>query len=399
MARILLSINAGWNVVNFRGGLVRALVADGHDVIAAVPDDGSMEAIAALGAEPVALPMAASSVSPAGDLALFARYRRLIAVRRPHVYLGWTIKPNTYGSAAAALARVPRINNISGLGTAFIRRSWLTHVARALYRVGLAGSSTVFFQNEDDRAEFVGAKLVKPVQVRLLNGSGLDLDHFAPQPAHHRAPGDVRFLLIARLVRDKGVYEYVEAARAVKARHPGARFALLGFLDVDNRTAISRAEVDAWVAEGVVDYLGASDDVRPHVAAADCIVLPSYREGTSRVLLEAGAMARPAVTCDVPGCNNVVTNGETGFLARVRDAADLARAIERVIALGAEGRALMGRAAHARIATHFSEASVIAAYRDAIARALVGRDGAAPPLPPADAASRGGGEVNLRTAA
>lgn len=399
MARILLSINAGWNVVNFRGGLVRALVADGHEVIAAVPDDGSMDGIAALGAEPVELPMASSSVSPADDLALFARYRRLIRRRRPDVYLGWTIKPNTYGSAAAALARVPRVNNISGLGTAFIRRNWLTHVARGLYRVGLAGSSTVFFQNEDDRAEFVGARLVKPAQVRLLNGSGLDLDHFAPAPPAQRDAGDVRFLLIARLVRDKGVYEYVEAARQVKARHPGARFAIVGFLDVDNRTAISRAEVEGWVAEGVIEYLGPSDDVRPHVAAADCIVLPSYREGTSRVLLEAGAMARPAVTCDVPGCNNVVTEGETGFLAKVRDAADLARGIERVIALGPEGRALMGRAAHARIATHFSEAGVIAAYREAIARAVPHL--AASPLRPGDAPSRGGAEANanLRTAA
>ena len=243
-------------------------------------------------------------------------------------------------------------------------------MAEVLYRLGLGGSSTVFFQNADDRALFLDRGLVRAEQTVLLPGSGLDAAHYDPAPWPRPTDGQFRFLLVARLIRDKGVFEFVEAARAVKARHPQARFQLLGFVDVDNRTAISRAELDAWVREGLVEYLGAADDVRPHLAAADCVVLPSYREGLSRVLLEAGAMERPAIATDVPGCRDVIQHGRTGLLCRVRDSANLAEAMERIMAMPAAERAAMGEAARQRVARDFSEATVIAAYRQAIARAL-----------------------------
>jgi len=370
MSRVLISINAAWNVVNFRAGLVRALVADGHEVIAAVVDDGAIAGVTALGARPIAIPMASRSTSIGKDAALFARYLRLMRRERPDVYLGWTIKPNTYGSAAAALLGVPVVNNISGLGTAFIRSSWLTRIAKALYRVGLARSSTVFFQNYDDRDLFVKQRLVRPEQTELLPGSGIDVDRFDPAAFPAEPDGLFRFLLIARLVRDKGVVEYVEAARMLRARFPHTRFEILGFLDVDNRTAIPRTEFDAWVADDSIAYLGAAEDVRPHIARADCIVLPSYREGTSRVLLEAAAMAKPSVTTDVPGCRDVVIDGETGLLCAPRDASDLARKMTAMLDMPESARAVMGRAARARAAAHFSEQYVIERYRMAIARAI-----------------------------
>lgn len=370
MPRVLISINAAWNVVNFRAALVRALVADGHDVVAAVPDDGALNKVSALGARVAVLPMTSGSTSVLGDLALLWRYLRLIRRERPAAYLGWTIKPNTYGSLAARLLGVARINNVSGLGTAFIRESWLTRVAEALYRLGLRGSSTVFFQNADDRALFLERALVDAGQTALLPGSGIDPAHYDPAPWTRAEDGTFRFLLVARLIRDKGVREFVEAARIVRQAHPQARFQLLGFLDVDNRTAISRSELDQWLAEGVVEYLGAAEDVRPHIAQAHCVVLPSYREGLSRVLLEAAAMERPAIASDVPGCRDVVLSGRTGLLCKVRDAADLAAQMGQLLAMPEPACAEMGRAARERVIRDFSEAAVIAAYRQALARAF-----------------------------
>lgn len=373
MSRVLIAINAAWNVVNFRAGLVRALVADGHEVIAAVPDDGAIARVEALGARVVVVPMSSASTSVTGDLALLRRYIGLIRRERPDAYLGWTIKPNTYGSLAARLMGVPRINNVSGLGTAFIRETWLTKVAEVLYRLGLGGSSTVFFQNLTDRDEFVARGLVAAGQTQVLPGSGLDAAHFDPAAFPRAEDGTFRFLMIARLIRDKGVCEFVAAARIVRARFPQARFALLGFLDVDNATAITRAELDGWVAEGVVEYCGAAEDVRPFLGNADCVVLPSYREGLSRVLLEAGAMARPAIATDVPGCRDAIEPGVTGMLCAVRDPASLAERMIAMLTLPADARMAMGRAARARVIADFAEDHVIAAYRAALARAIAMR--------------------------
>lgn len=370
MSRVLISINAAWNVVNFRAGLVRALVADGHEVIAAVPDDGALDKVAALGVRVVPFPMTSGSISVLGGVLLFWRYWRLIRRERPDAYLGWTIKPNTYGSLAARLLGTARINNVSGLGTAFIRENWLTRVAETLYRLGLGGSDTVFFQNHDDRALFLARRLVGPGQTAVLPGSGIDTGHYDPAPWPRGADGTFRFLLVARLIRDKGVREFVAAARIVRQSHPQARFVLLGFLDVDNRTAIGRAELDEWLREGVVEYLGAADDVRPHLAAADCVVLPSYREGLSRVLLEAAAMERPAIASDVPGCRDVVVAGRTGLLCAVRDPASLAECMAQMLAMPAAARAEMGRSAREHVRRHFSEEAVISAYRQALERAI-----------------------------
>lgn len=368
--RIAICINAAWNVLNFRAGLVCALIADGHEVIAIVPADASVPKLRALGVRVIETPMSSRTASVVKDIGLAARLFATLRRERPDVYLGYTIKPNTYGSAAAALLGIPVINNISGLGTAFISTSWLTYVARALYRIGLARSETVFFQNEDDRALFVGQRLVTADRTAILPGSGIDLAAFDPQAFPVERDGTIRFLMIARMVRDKGVLEYVAAARLVLARFPEVRFELLGFLDVDNRTAIARETVDGWVAEGLVDYLGDTEDVRPFLARADCIVLPSYREGTSRVLIEAAAMARPAVTTDVAGCRDVVEAGVTGLLCAPRDADDLAARMIDMLELGATGRERMGHAARAMAERRYSERIVIERYRAAINAAV-----------------------------
>jgi glycosyltransferase involved in cell wall biosynthesis len=367
----VISINTAWNIVNFRGGLIRALQADGFRVVAIAPPDAYSPRLAAMdvGFEPIAID--SKGLSPAGDLRLVARYRALFRRLKPDVYLGWTAKPNIWGSLAAHAAGVPAINNISGLGTAFIAGGWLGATVSALYRLALSRSATVFFQNAEDRDLFVQRKLVRAGRTGVLPGSGIDTDRFAPRPGRAE-DGSFVFLLPARLLWDKGVAEFVEAARAVRAERPATRFQLLGFLDVENRTAVPRAAVDAWVAEGLIEYLGATDDVRPPLAAADCVVLPSYREGLPRSLLEGAAMARPLIAADAPGCRDVVRDGVNGYLCAVRDAASLADAMRRMIALPPEARAALGAAGHGIAEAEFAEGIVVARYRAAIAAALAG---------------------------
>lgn len=368
--RIVISTNSSWNIANFREGLIRALILEGYEVLALAPLDGSVEKLEAMGCRVLPINMNNKGVNPLQDALLFVNYWRLLRQAQPAAYLGYTIKPNVYGSLAAQALGIPVINNISGLGTAFIRKNWLTAVVKRLYHTALKRSHKVFFQNEEDRSLFVENDLVRLGQTGVLAGSGINVDKFAPTGAlqARSAPEVKRFLLIARLLRDKGIVEYVEAARRVRQRHPAARFGILGFLDVENRTAISRAEVDAWVAEGVIEYLGATDDVRPFIEDADCVVLPSYREGTPRTLLEAAAMGKPLIATDVPGCRNVVMHETNGYLCRAQDADDLADQLERFIALPEAEVGAMSRNSRDMVLEKYDERLVIAPYLDTIGK-------------------------------
>lgn len=368
--KIAISINACWNFLNFRAGLIKALTSEGYEVIAIAPADPRSAELEALGCRYVPLEMDSKSVSPLHDLGLMMGYRRLLRRERPDVYLGYTIKPNLYGSLAAHSLRIPVINNISGLGTAFIREGWLNRMVRLLYRAALSRSQIVFFQNGDDRDLFLGSGLVNQGQVRLLPGSGIDLAAFVPGAASAQRGEPFAFLMIARLLADKGVREYVEAARIVAKDRPDVRFRLLGFLGARNKTAIDRRTVEAWQAEGAIDYLGDADDVRPHIAAADCIVLPSYREGLPRTLLEGAAMAKPLIATDVPGCRDVVEHGVNGYLCAVREGRALAEAMQAMLALPDAQRMEMGAAGRGKVERVYDERIAIGRYLQAVRDAL-----------------------------
>ena len=362
---IVISANSSWNIVNFRSGLIRALVAQDYRVVVIAPKDRYSDQITALGAEYRQIALSSSGISLIEDGLLLLRYRRLLRELRPRAFLGFTAKPNIYGSLAAFGLGIRVINNISGLGTVFIKPGALQGLVSLLYRCALSRSAVVFFQNPDDRDLFVQRRLARYDQAHLLNGSGIDLDQFRP-PDNERAPGPMRFVLVARMLRDKGVEEYIGAARVLRGEGSDARFALLGPTDADNRTAISPAQIAAWESEGLVDYLGTSDDVRPHIAAADCVVLPSYREGLPRSLIEAAAMGRPIVTTDVPGCRAAVEDGVTGLLCEVRSAKALAEALRRLIAFPESTRLAMGRAGRDRAERLYDQEIISAAYLDQI---------------------------------
>ena len=366
--KIIICLNTAWNLVNFRSGLIRALVAAGNEVLAVAPDDKYAADLKALGCRFVPLHMDNGGTNPVKDALLTWRFLRLFARERPDAFLGYTVKPNVYGSLAAHMLHVPVINNIAGLGAVFIKDGWLVRVVRWLYRKALKRSAKVFFQNDDDRQLFISSALVRAEVTELLPGSGIDLNRFTPAVTQtvHDSNSKFRFLLIARMLRDKGVDEYVEAAKLLHARWPQAEFCLLGFVDVKNPAAISKAEMDTWVAEGVVNYLGVSDDVREQIATADCIVLPSYREGTPRTLLEAAAMARPIITTDAVGCREVVDDSVNGYLCKVRDAGDLAEKMDRMLSLSKEQRTEMGLRGRAKMEAEFDEQIVIKKYLAAI---------------------------------
>lgn len=362
---IVISANSSWNIVNFRGGLIRALRNRGYRIVVAAPEDKQTSRLGEFGATFVHVPMNSSGLSIAEDLRLLLRYLKIFRKIKPFAYLGFTAKPNIYGSLAARAVGAKVINNVSGLGTVFIKRGPLTALLVQLYRFSFRTSSRVFFQNREDMELFITSRTVRRQQAELLPGSGVDLARFRPGDGV-RAAGPFRFLLVGRLLWDKGVAEYVEAARLVSRSHPEVRFQILGPAGVNNRTAVPSSFLERWRAETAIEYLGESDDVRMAMEQADCIVLPSYREGLPRALLEGSAMGKPLIATDVPGCRDVVVDGETGYLCEVRSANSLAAAMLKMLELPAAERLAMGRRGRRKVEQEFCESLVIAKYLDAL---------------------------------
>jgi len=308
--------------------------------------------------------------NPLRDAGLLFAFIRLFLRERPKCALCYTIKPNIYGSLAARIAGVPVINNVAGLGTVFSSPSWITPVATRLYRQAFQRSGHVFFQNASDLAFFRKLGLVQADSSSLLPGSGVNVDRFCPGEAKHDSDANATsFLMMGRLLWEKGVGEYVEAGRLVKSKFPGTRFKLLGFVGVPNPTAVPRSSIDEWVKQGVIEYLGHTSDVVPHIAAADCVVLPSYYgEGTPRSLLEAASMGKPIITTDMPGCRDTVEDGKTGFLVRPRDIQDLAHKMETIVRLGQRRRTELGLQGRQKMVREFDERMVIERYLSMIER-------------------------------
>lgn len=338
--RVLVIAGMHESLINFRGPLIAELQAKGFQVHVAAPDlplhscaRWKLEAMALTVHE---VPMLRTGTNPFADLHTALALWRLMRSIRPTMVLGYTVKPVIYGTLAAWLAGVPRrYALITGLGYAFqgnARFGTLQALVQRLYAWALCKAKLVFFQNPDDLALFRQRGILQAsTPVCLVNGSGVDLVSFAAKPLPcFLDVGGMRFLLIARLLGDKGVREYAQAARVLKRTHPQVQCALVGWIDT-NPNAIAQSELDAWVAEGCIEYLGRVDDVRPAIEACSVYVLPSYREGTPRSVLEAMAMARAIITTDAPGCRETVVDGDNGFLVPVKDPDALAKAMLRFI--------------------------------------------------------------------
>jgi glycosyltransferase involved in cell wall biosynthesis len=321
------------SLVGFREALIRESIGLGHEVLCVAPDfdAGTRARVAALGCETAEIPLSRRSLNPFADFATIRALRALFAEWRPDVVMGYTPKPAIYASLAATQAGVGRIvPMMTGLGFAFTEggggaRALARAVSRRLYRRAFAGATGAIFHNADDYAT-LAPLIPSHAPVTLVPGSGVDLEAFAAQPLPPLRDGLI-FLMIARLVRDKGVAEFVEAARSVKSAAPQARFLLIG-PEETGPAGFPRSRLEA---EPAVEWLGASDDVRPHLARAHVYVLPSYREGMPRTVLEALATGRPVITTDAPGCRETVRDGVNGFLVPPRNAAALAEAMMKLL--------------------------------------------------------------------
>jgi glycosyltransferase involved in cell wall biosynthesis len=379
--KIVISVNAAWNIHNFRSGLVKAMIRQGYEIMVMAPDDRYSRRLSLLGCRFKVLPMDNNGTSPSHDLALLVKYWRVLQSVRPLAYLGYTIKPNVYGSIAAHGLGIPVINNIAGLGTTFINKNLLTSLVKRLYRVSLRKSNRVFFQNSDDLNLFIQAGLIQPGTADVLPGSGIDVNHFAPAPLHRASKLGFRFLLVSRMLRDKGIEEFAAAAKIVRQYMPAVQFQLLGPVDDKNPNAVSLERIRKWEQDHLVKYLDETDDVRPYLNNADCIVLPSYREGTPHSLLEAAAMERPIITTDVAGCREVVDHNDNGFLCKAKDANDLAEKMMQMVNLSHEQRLEMGVKGRMKIVTQFDENIVIEKYLNTIGQLeFIGKGSSKRPL-------------------
>ena len=363
----MLSANSCWNLLNFRGALIDGLQAAGYHLAAFAPADPHAEELRRRGVEVHDMPMERSGMNPLADVRLLLRYLGVLRSLGPAAYCGFTIKPNVYGAVAARWAGVPAINNVTGLGTMYLSRGSTWRLTARLYRWAFKRSARVFLHNGEDLRIFIDQEIVRPDQAQLIPGSGVNLDYFRPVEAARESRGPT-FLFIGRALRDKGIGEYVEAARKLRKRMPDVGFQLLGNTDSGNPTSVSQSLLQSWVDEGLIEHLGEQSDVRSAIGRATAVVLPSYREGMSRALLEAAAMGKPLVGTDVAGCRELIHEGVTGALCRPRDASSLADAMERIARTPPSDLARLGKAARALVECEFSEDVVVRAYLDALDR-------------------------------
>lgn len=371
--KVAILLNSSWNIVNFRAGLLKALHEHGHELVALSPADSYSAQLARLHCRHAAIPMKATGLNPVADARLLLKLWHTLKRERPDIILSYTIKPNIYGSLAGRLLGIPVVANVAGLGAGFSRSSWLKYIVTKLFRLALGCSPMVFFQNEEDRTLFIQLGIARAQASARLPGSGIDLRRFHPRPQATEAAREqvppVTFILIARLLKDKGIHDYVAAARYMRVAHPGTRFQIVGFTDERNPDSVTDAELNEWVTEGVIEYLGRSDDVRIPLAHADCMVLPSYyREGVPRVLLEAAAMGLPIITCDTVGCRDALDDGVSGWLCEPRNPVQLAQCMSNFIVMSPTARRAMGMAGRAKMEKEFDESIVIGQYLQAITR-------------------------------
>ena len=357
---VVLVSNTSWYLYNFRRGTLCALRAAGFSVVALSPTDPSSQRLEdGLGVRHQPLNLDGKGTSVLGEGRSFVGLALTLRRMKPAFVFNFTVKANIYSGLACRALGIAYANNVSGLGTAFLHDSWLFRQVRALYGFANRGARRVFFQNQEDHRLFHAHGLLKATPTTVLPGSGMDLTRFAFSPL---PDGPLTFVMVARLLGDKGVREYASAAAQVRKAHPDVRCLLVGPLGISNRTAITADEVTAWVNAGQLEYAGETDDIQPFIRQAHVLVLPSYREGMPRTVLEAAAMGRPAIVSDVPGCRHAIRADETGWLCEVRNADSLAQHMLSAVIRPREQLAAAGVKARAFMEAEFDEAIVVRAY-------------------------------------
>ncbi|MEQ9402958.1 MAG: glycosyltransferase family 4 protein [Cyclobacteriaceae bacterium] len=362
--KIAFVTNTCWNVFNFREGLVRHFLERGDEVISLAPSDEYTAEIEQWGVRHIETPLDQTGTNPVRDFSYLNAIRKIFKTERPDVALSFTIKSNIYASIGGKWTGVPVICNVSGLGTVFLVEGWLGKVAINLYRLAFRYSSLVFFQNTDDRELFTSFIQLDETKIGILPGSGINLKKFSY--VERRTTSPIKFLMISRIIEEKGVREFVESAKQLSAHKDAIDFTLVGKLDEEHSRSIPESELKAWINEGLINYQPHSSEIADLIADHDVVVLPSYREGTPRTLLEGAAIGRALLASDVPGCREVVEDGRNGFLFEVRNTQNLTDKIKLYLSLSESERTTLGRNSRKLVEEKFDESLVIRKYEEAI---------------------------------
>lgn len=364
--KIGIVLNTAWNIVNFRLGLIKQLIAEGHEVVAIAPTDEYVSQIEALGARFLALnQLERKGSNPLREIKLCRELYKVFKQEQLDLVLLYTIKPNIYGALAAKWAGIPSICTVTGLGYTFLHDNMVSKLAQRLYKYAFKRASWVAFQNRDDRQLFIDRGLVAQEKSLLIPGSGINTQIFAPVERQDKAAG-FSFLFVGRLLKDKGVNELLEAARQLQQAQAEAQIWVVGAMDPDNPACISAETLAQAQALGNLQYFGRSDKVKDFIGRADVVVLPSYREGLPRVMLEALAMGKAVLTTEVAGCRETVEEGQNGFMVPAKDANALAKAMLKMYQLPKEQLEKMGAKGREMALERFDEQIIIQHYKQLI---------------------------------
>ena len=358
----ILSNEHNWTY-NLRKEVIQALLDSSCRVILILPYGDKIEIFKKMGCEYFDVPMfERRGKNPIRELSLIREYRRLLKKIRPDVVLTYTIKPNLYGGFVCGRLKIPFIANITGLGTAVEAKGIVPVITKVLYREGLKKAACVFAQNKGNKDYLVNNRVVDASRVRLIPGSGVNLDRFAVKP--YPSDETVRFAFISRILKEKGIEQYLEAASAIRKKHPNTEFHICGFCEEEYKGSLDEKQAD-----GTVIYHGMIDNVPEFLGDMHCLIHPSYYlEGLSNVCLEAAASGRPVITTDHEGCRETVADGETGFIVPVRDSAALIEAIEKFLALSREQKRAMGLAGREKVEREFDRRIVVGKYMDEVGK-------------------------------
>lgn len=364
--KIIFAANASWYLWNFRRNLMYALKKDGHEIMVLSSRDEYTDRIANEFSYLETKFLNRSGMNPLRDALLFFEYLFLYRKHKPDMVLNFTIKPNIYSSLACWLLHIPSISTITGLGYVFEKKGFIQWISIFLYKISISHNRFVVFQNYEHQELFIAKKIVAERNTVIIAGSGIDTERFFPASFPVRNHGTVSFVMIARLLRDKGMYEFIEASKIIKKKYPDTVITVVGGLDAKNPSSVSQQELDMWTSEGAVTFVGNVEDVRPYLVASDVAVLPSYHEGLSKSLIEAMAMQRPIIATDIPGCRPLIDQGVNGLLIPVKNVTALMSAMEKCIIMSREQLAQMGRMGRNKVLEVFDEKIIIEAYKKLI---------------------------------
>jgi len=360
--KIAVIENGLLSTYTMRDGLMKRLLSEGYEVTVLTHTNSFVSQVEKTGLKVINI--GSGNVNPVKvSKYIFNLYSSLKKIN-PDLCLIFSIRPAIWGNFIAGILKIPTVTNITGVGPLFTSKNFAYRVARSIYSHALTKTKKVFFQNYDDMDLFIGKKFVSAEIAERIPGSGVDYKKFSPIQNLDKDSNVFTFLFIGRLIKDKGIFEFVEAARIINKKYPYVIFNVIGPFWHQNlkSNTLTKSDLQDWIEEGIIDYEGEKKDVRKYIAAADCIVLPSYREGTSNILLEAASMEKPSITTNTTGCKEIVEDGVTGFLCKVKDSNDLALKMEKMLLLQAEERELMGKKARQKIIKEYDKEIVLNAY-------------------------------------